>query len=104
MTYTRGLYFLALIVLIASILLLISCSIFIFDEHVFADSHKAQLQAERDALIYQINNKLYVGNAIGEFNAKVISAKHIKLNPWTNWFMGDYILDIELIDVEEKNK
>ncbi len=62
-----------------------------------------ELNAEREALIYQMENGFYLGDSLSEYNSKVQNAKLMHENPWTSWFIGDYIMDIELIDIPRQN-
>lgn len=69
----------------------------IISEHTFVDQKIEALQAERDAIVYQMDNKLYLGDALGKFNSKIISWRHTYENPWTSWFQGDYIYEVDPI-------
>lgn len=72
--------------IISGLLLLIFVMV-IISEHAFADITLAKLQAERDALVYQIEHNLFLGDALGEFNKKIVGWKMAYENPWTSWFM-----------------
>lgn len=72
----------------------------IISEHTFVDQKIEALQAERDAIVYQMDNKLYLGDALGKFNSKIISWRHIYENPWTSWFQGDYIYEVDPIELK----
>lgn len=69
-------------------------------EHAFADRMLAKLQAERDALVYQMEHNLFLGDALGEFNKKIVGWKMMYESPWTSWFQGDYILQIDPINLK----
>jgi len=86
------------ITFISTILLLIFVTVSIC-ENAFGDIMLAKLQAERDALVYQMEHNLFLGDALGEFNKKIIGYKMVYENPWTSWFQGDYILQIDPIDL-----
>jgi len=86
------------IAFISTILLLIFVTVIIC-ENAFGDIMLAKLQAERDALVYQMEHNLFLGDALGEFNKKIIGYKMVYENPWTSWFQGDYILQIDPIDL-----
>lgn len=73
---------------------------FIISEHTFVDQKIEALQAERDAIVYQMDNKLYLGDALGKFNSKIISWRHTYENPWTSWFQGDYIYEVDPIELK----
>ena len=79
-------------------LLLMIC--FIISEHIFVDSYVEQLQAERAALVYQMDHQLYLGDALGEFNKNIIYLRHMHENPWTSWFQGDYIYEVDPIELK----
>lgn len=69
-------------------------------ENAFADRMLAKLQAERDALVYQMEHNLFLGDALGEFNKKIVAWKMTYESPWTSWFQGDYILQIDPISLK----
>jgi hypothetical protein len=69
-------------------------------ENAFADRMLAKLQAEREALVYQMEHNLFLGDALGEFNKKIVSWKMTYESPWTSWFQGDYILQIDPISLK----
>ena len=72
----------------------------IISEHTFVDAKVDQLQAERAALVYQMDHQLYLGDALGDYNKKIISCRHVHENPWTSWFQGDYIYEVDPIELE----
>jgi len=72
----------------------------IISEHTFVDAKVDQLQAERAALVYQMDHQLYLGDALGDYNKKIISWRHIHENPWTSWFQGDYIYEVDPIELK----
>lgn len=80
------------------ILFLMIC--FIIGEHMFVDHKVAELQAERAALVYQMDHQLYLGDALGEFNKNIIYLRHVHENPWTSWFQGDYIYEVDPIELK----
>ena len=73
---------------------------FIICEHTFVDSKVEQLQAERAALVYQMDHQLYLGDALGQYNKKVIWMRNVNENPWTSWFQGDYIYKVDPIELK----
>ena len=81
-------------------LLLMIFVMVIICENAFADRMLAKLQAEREALVYQIEHNLFLGDALGEFNKKIVSWKMVYESPWTSWFQGDYILQIDPISLK----
>lgn len=72
-------------------------------KNVFHDRDLAMLESKRDALIYQMNNGLYLGDALGDFNAEIIYHQSLHESPWTNVFVGDCWMEIEPIDVKGEN-
>ena len=85
---------------IASGLVLFGMICSIICEHTFVDSKVEQLQAERNALVYQMNHQLYLGDALGEYNKKIIWMRNMNENPWTSWFQGDYIYEVDPIELK----
>lgn len=81
-------------------LLLMIFVMVIICENAFADRMLAKLQAERDALVYQMEHNLFLGDALGEFNKKIVDWKMVYESPWTSWFQGDYILQIDPISLK----
>lgn len=72
---------------------------------------QAAMEAERETLIYQLENETYkndnnVGttelfSSIAEYNGKVLKIQVGRKNPWTNWFYVPYGEDLELINLED---
>lgn len=72
---------------------------------------QAAMKAERETLIYQMENETYkndnnVGttelfSSIAEYNGEVLKIQAGRKNPWTNWFYVPYGEDLELIDLED---
>lgn len=72
---------------------------------------QAAMEAERETLIYQLENETYkndnnVGttelfSSIAEYNGKVSKIQAGRKNPWTNWFYVPYGEDLELINLED---
>lgn len=72
---------------------------------------QAAMKAERETLIYQMENETYkndnnVGttelfSSIAEYNGKVLKIRAGRKNPWINWFYVPYGEDLELIDLED---
>lgn len=94
-----ALYAALIVIAVVSGLLLLIFVMVIISENAFANIMLAKLQAERDALVYQMEHNLFLGDALGEFNKKIVGWKMIYENPWTSWFQGDYILQIDPIPV-----
>ena len=72
---------------------------------------QAAMEAERETLIYQLENETYkndnnVGTtellaSIAEYNGKVLKMQAGRKNPWINWFYVPYSEDLELINLED---
>lgn len=60
---------------------------------------RAELEASRAALVWQVENGKYDGssNAIGEFNADVAASKYLRHSPWVGLFVSPAYEDIEEI-------
>ena len=67
---------------------------------VFHDRDLAMLESKRDAIIYQMEHELYLGDTLGDFNADIIYHQYLHESPWTNIFVGNYWIEIEPIDVK----
>lgn len=94
------LHFIAGLIFIVAVIVLILMLLIILCEHTFIDQKIDALQAERDALVYQMDNKLYLGDALGDFNKKIISLRYTYENPWTSWFQGDYVFKVDPIPLK----
>ena len=68
----------------------------------FHDRNLATLQAEREALVYQAENNLYLGDAVGKFNSELIRNQLGHKNPWISWFYGSYWLEVEPIELNKQ--
>lgn len=74
--------------------------LFTWSENSFHDHNLAMLKSRRDAIVYQMEHELYLGDTLGDFNADVIYHQYLHESPWTNIFIGDYWIEIEPIDVK----
>lgn len=73
-------------------------------KNVFHDRDLAMLESKRDAIVYQMEHELYLGDTLGDFNADIIYHRYLHESPWTNIFVGNYWMEIEPIDVKgERN-
>lgn len=68
-------------------------------EYATSKTNLVHWQQKREALVYQMDHNLYLGDALGEFNSEVMRKRILHESPWTSWFEGDYIMQIEPIDV-----
>ena len=83
----------------------------IITSHANAIGDQAAMEAERETLIYQMENETYkndnnVGttelfSSIAEYNGKVLKIQAGRKNPWINWLYVPYGEDLELIDLED---
>lgn len=92
---------------VAGVIVCISSAIVMFlmlgaivDAHTCVDKKVAALQAEREAIVYQMEQHQYLGGALGKFNANIISQQYARANPWTSWFHGDYIYEVDPIELK----
>lgn len=60
----------------------------------------AELQARREAIEYQMENNLYLGDALGDYNSEIRSMKMQRESLWTNWFIGPYADEVSEIPLE----
>ena len=90
----------ALFPAIISGIVLIIMIIFTIEENVGDERHLVGLQAEREALVYQVENNIYFGDSVGRFNSRIMTARHYHDSPWTNAFYGDYWYEIEPIELK----
>ena len=70
-------------------------------ENTFHDRKLAALQAERTALVYQVEHNLYLGDAVGKFNSELINSQLGHEDPWTSWFYGSYWMEVDPIEFGE---
>lgn len=71
--------------------------------HVNQDAKLEAKQAERSALVWQLENDKYDGssNAIGDFNSDVIQSKAMLESDWLNIFVDQYYSEVEPIDLSK---
>lgn len=99
----------SIIVIIISGGLTAVSTIQVFDESCWAESHKAELLAEREVIEYRLNNpytendnnlgstELY--HDITDFNSKIVKGRATHANKWTYLFAGSYYNDVEPIEL-----
>lgn len=83
----------------------------IITSHANAVGDQAAMEAERETLIYQMENETYKNDnnigttelfsSIAEYNGKVLKIQAGRKNPWINWLYVPYGEDLELIDLED---
>ena len=54
---------------------------------------------KREAIVWQMENG-YMSGDLAEYNDDVFSAQKNLNNPWFSWFHGDWVMELELIDVD----
>lgn len=79
--------------------------------HANAIGDQAAMEAERETLIYQMENETYKNDnnigttelfsSIAEYNGKVLKIQAGRKNPWINWLYVPYGEDLELIDLDD---
>lgn len=98
----ENLWFLSLSSTIGSGIITLILLIAIVTEHTMVDRKIEALQAKREAIVYQMDRALYLGDALGEFNSEIISGRYYHDNPWTSWLSGEYYYKIDPIDLDHK--
>lgn len=99
---------------ILALVVFISTIVFI-NQGVTAPIDRANVEAERDVIIYQVEhhdsfletsrvgvNELYY-TQVKEFNEKVRVHQFYRTNPWTSWYEQPFWTEIELIDYTEES-
>ena len=79
--------------------------------HANAIGDRAAMEARRETIIYQLENKTFkndnnlgtteVLSAIADYNGDVLKMRAGRKNPWINWFYSPYGEDLELIDLND---
>lgn len=77
---------------------LLCMGIVIIGANTFHDRNLAALQAERDALVYQVENNMFLGDAVGKFNSELLCNRFGRENPWTSWFYGSYWTEVDIVE------
>ena len=88
------LFIIMVVILLVAILI---SGIDILGEHTFTAMYVEKLNVERAALVYQMENNLYLGDALGAFNAKITYGRAAHENPWLSWYYGPYYMEVEPI-------
>lgn len=92
------------IAVVMSVLFLIAAlcmGITAISENTHQDRKLAALQAERTALVYQVEHNLYLGDAVGKFNSDLINSQFGHEDPWTSWFYGSYWMEVDPIEFND---
>lgn len=90
--------FTAIIMMIFSGIAAMIMGITIITENTCHNRRVAALQAERTALVYQVEHNLYLGDAVGKFNSGLINSQLGHEDPWTSWFFGSYCMEVDPIE------
>lgn len=79
--------------------------------HANAIGDQAAMEARRETIIYQLENKTFkndnnlgtteVLSAIADYNGDVLKMREGRKNPWISWFYAPYGEDLELIDLDD---
>lgn len=95
------------ILFILMVICIVVCLIAIIGNQITGISTAQALEIQRNSLIYQYNNQLYLNdinyganelfNQITEFNARVRGKQAMAENLWTNWFVPSCWKNVELI-------
>lgn len=72
----------------------------IIGANVCHDRRLEELRVEREALVYQVDHNLYLGDAVGKFNSDLISAQLGHEDPWTSWLYGSYWMEVDPIEFD----
>ena len=92
----------AIVSFVLSSAVLIISIIIICAANLFPEARKIVWEEKRKAIVYEMEHGFYVGDSLGEYNATLKNMQRLNKNPWINWFVGDYIMDIEPIGLEER--
>ena len=92
----------AIVLFVLSSAALIISIIIICAANLFPEARKIGWEEKRKAIVYEMEHGFYVGDSLGEYNATLKGMQRLNKNPWTNWFVGDYIMEIEPIGLEER--
>lgn len=79
--------------------------------HANAIGEQAAMEARRETIIYQLENKTFkndnnlgtteVLSAIADYNGDVLKMRAGRKNPWISWFYAPYGEDLKLIDLDD---
>lgn len=93
--------FTAILMIILSGITAMIMGIMIITENTGHNRRLAALQAERTALVYQVEHNLYLGDAVGKFNSGLINSQLGHEDPWTSWFYGSYWMEVDPIEFND---
>ena len=88
----------------------IVCSFCIASANICPDARVAELEAKREAIVYQLENRTYINannvgtfelmDQIAEFNGTIEAGRVLRNNPWTSWCTSKAWMYVEPIDIE----
>lgn len=88
--------------LVASVwVVIMAISIGIVHSPRYQEKNLREWQLKRESIVWQMRNDLYVGGALDDYNTGVYAKQYQYKNPWTSWFHGEYVMELELIDTGE---
>ena len=93
--------FTAIIMIVLSGIAAMIMGITVITENTCHNRRLAALQAERTALVYQVEHNLYLGDAVGKFNSELINSQLGHEDPWTSWFYGSYWMKVDPIEFDD---
>lgn len=94
--------FLCTLGLVASVwVVIMAITIGIVHSPRYQEKNLREWQLTRESIVWQMENDLYVGGALDDYNTSVYSKQYQYKNPWTSWFHGEYVMQLELIDTGE---
>lgn len=67
----------------------------------YQEKNLREWQLKRESIVWQMENDLYVGGILDEYNTSVYAKQYQYKNPWTSWFHSEYVMELELIDTGE---
>lgn len=82
-------------------LIALSITIGIVNSPRYQERRLREWQLKRESIVWQMENGLYVGGILDEYNTTVYAKQYNHKNPWTSWFHGNYVMELELIDTGE---
>ena len=93
--------YIAVLMLVISAIAATIMGITVITENTSHNRRLAALQAERTALVYQVEHNLYLGDAVGKFNSGLINSQLGHEDPWTSWFYGSYWTGVDPIEFDD---
>ena len=96
---------LCVIGMVAAVLVVVlAIAIGIVNSPRYQEESLREWQLKREAIVWQMENDLYVGGILDEYNTTIYAKQYQHKNPWTSWFHGEYVMELELIDTGEVSR